>query len=278
MMKTPYDAELAAPALPIARGSHDTAAVVRLQEWLVTRGYRIWLDPKNAPAIDGDFGPGTQAGVEAFAKDNAIAPLVDERFWLRLTSPMLAASSFRPTARELGAAIVQVAQAHLLQQPREARAIVDGRLVGADNSGPWVRAYLGPSVPAPWCQGFVNRVRDQAASALGVALEVPSTVGGQYSLWVPNFVAACRSKGRLVSGRSLSGAVAPGSMFFVPGTINGQASHIHVGIVVEDRGAEIVTVEGNTADDGSANGWLVLRRHRPKAACDYGLVGPAPSR
>ncbi|CAB4168044.1 hypothetical protein UFOVP860_91 [uncultured Caudovirales phage] len=272
MMKTPYDAEIAAPVLPISRGSRDAAAVVRLQEWLVTRGYRIWLDPRDAPAIDGDFGLGTQAGVEAFAKDNAIAPLVDERFWLRLTSPMLAASSFRPTARELGAAIVQVAQAHLLQQPREARAIVDGRLVGADNSGPWPRAYLGPSTPAPWCQGFVNRVRDQAAAALGVALEVPSTFGGQYSLWVPNFVAACRSKCKFRTGHDLAAPVPPGSMFFVPGVIGGQASHIHVGIVTEFNGASFKTAEGNTANDGSANGWLALKRDRSTAACDFGVL------
>ena len=115
----PYDAELDAPALPIVHARNDRAGVVRLQEWLVTRGYRIWVDPRNAPAIDGDYGDGTRAGVEAFARDNGLAPIVDDRFWLRLTSPMLAASSFRPTSRELGAAIVQVAQAHLLQQPRK---------------------------------------------------------------------------------------------------------------------------------------------------------------
>lgn len=264
MTKTPYDEELAVPT--------GSLSVLRLQEWLVTRGYRIWVDPRNAPAIDGDLGPGTQAGVEAFARDNGIAPVVDERFWLRLTSPMLAASSFRPTSRDLGSAIVQVAAAHLLQEAREARAIVNGRLVGADNSGPWPRAYLGPSAPAPWCQGFVNRVRDQAAAALGVALEVPSTVGGQYSLWVPNFVAACRGRGKLRSGRNLAGPVPPGSMFFVPGAIGGQASHIHVGIVAEFNGASVATIEGNTNDDGSANGWLVCRRTRSTASLDFGVL------
>lgn len=272
MTTTPYDAELAAPTLPIARASKDSAAVVRLQEWLVIRGYRIWSDSRSAPAIDGDYGPGTQAGVETFATANGLAPVVDERFWLRLTSPMLAAASFRPTARELGPAIVQVAHAHLLQEPREARAMVDGRLVGADNSGAWARAYLGPSTPAPWCQGFVNRVRDQAAAALGVALDVPSTFGGQYSLWVPNFVAACRSKGKLRSGRDLAGPVAPGSMFFVPGVIDGQASHTHVGIVTEFNGASFKTAEGNTAKDGSANGWLALKRDRATRTCDFGVL------
>lgn len=272
MTKTTFDIEFAPPALPIGHSSTDYAAVIRLQEWLVTRGYRIWVDPKNAPAIDGDFGPGTQAGVEAFAKANFIEPVVDYRFWLRLTGPMLAASSFRPTARELGAAIVQVAEAHLLQKPREARAIVDGRLVGADNAGPWPRAYLGPSPPAPWCQGWANRIRDQAAAALGVALEVPSTIGGQYSLWVPNFVAACRGRGKLRQGAYLAEPVPPGSMFFVPGAIGGQASHVHVGIVAEFNGATVATIEGNTNDDGSANGWLVCRRTRRTASLDFGVL------
>lgn len=271
-MTNPYAAELAAPALPLRRGSPDSAAVTRLQEWLVVRGYRIWSEPGAAPAIDGDFGAGTQAGVDAFARDNGLAAVVDERFWFRLTSPMLAATGFRPTARELGPAIVQVAEAHLLQQPREARAVVDGRLCGRDNSGPWVRAYLGPSAPAPWCQGFVNRVRDQAAAALGVSLEVPSTIGGQYSLWVPNFVAACRRRGKLLSGHNLTRPIEPGAMFFVPGVIGGVASHVHVGLVAEFNGSRVVTIEGNTNDDGSANGWLVCRRTRATASLDFGVL------
>ena len=49
MTKTPYDAELSAPTLPLRQAGADRTGVVRLQEWLVTRGYRIWaeaIEPK----------------------------------------------------------------------------------------------------------------------------------------------------------------------------------------------------------------------------------------
>lgn len=283
MMKT-FEAEIVAPVLPIGHSSTDHAAVIRLQEWLVIRGYRIWVDPMNAPAIDGDYGAGTQAGVEAFAKANAIAPVVDDRFWLRLTGPMLAAASFRPTARELGPAVVQVALAHLLQEPREARAIIDGRLVdgrqiggrlvGEDNSGSWVKAYMdgyaGPDWP--WCMGGVRAWLKQAAAALGVPLPFPIEGPGIRKFYVPDIVAQARKAGRFVSGGHLAKPVPPGSMFFVPGVIDGQASHVHVGIVTEFNGSAFKTAECNTNGGGSANGWLALSRERQTAGFDFGVI------
>jgi hypothetical protein len=269
-----YGPELAAPVLPLVRGSTDRAAVRRLQEWLVLRGYSAVRDLRHAPGIDGDYGEGTAAGVAAFAKANGLQPVVDDWFWHRLIAPMVTASTFRPKSKDLGQAIVQVAECHLMQGAREARQLVGDQLQGADNSGPWVRAYIGQAVPpAPWCQGAANRWRDRAAATLGVALKVPTRLDGIDCLWVPSVVEEHRRLNLLVSGRQLGSSVRPGCLFFVPGTVNGGWSHIHVGVVAQVRGATVETIEGNTDQKaGSPNGWLVCRRERPIAGLDFGLL------
>ncbi len=91
-------------------------------------------------------------------------------------------------------------------------------------------------------------------------------------LWVPRVVEEHRRKNLLLSGRQLAGSIGPGCLFFVPGMVGGQWTHIHVGIVTEVRGALVETIEGNTNTDGSANGWLVCRRERAIASLDFGLV------
>ena len=62
-----------------------------------------------------------------------------------------------------------------------------------------------------------------------------------------------------------------GSMFFRRGMVEGNWSHDHVGIVIEDRGETIVTIEGNTNSGGSADGDGVMSGFRKHSSCDYGL-------
>ena len=86
--------------------------------------------------------------------------------------------------------------------------------------------------------------------------------------WVVN---QARAAGRFTPG-STAALIPPGSMFFVPGMIDGRASHIHVGVVTADDGQVIQTIEGNTNSAGGSNGYEVAARYRRKAVCDYGLV------
>jgi len=58
-------------------------------------------------------------------------------------------------------------------------------------------------------------------------------------------------------------------MFFLRG---GPHSYSHVGIVVRRQGDVIETIEGNTNDDGSPNGYEVARRIRHVSSCDYGVL------
>ena len=272
-----YDVEIVPPGLPItaSSGGHD---VIRLQEWLVARGVNIGANPgapigsAAAAGIDGGFGAQTQAGCDSFATANTLAGTVDAAFWQALTSGMRDAFTFRSTQPAVGAAVIETAQKHLAQKPIEARRLVNGRLTGQDNSGPWVRAYcLGLS--DEWCQGAASQWVKQAFTALNRPPPFPLDAPQVAPLFVPSIVSAASKAGRLVLGQSAT-AVPAGSFFFVRGVIDGMASHIHVGVTISPiRGdGTFDTIEGNTNTDGSSNGWEVCQRVRTRASCDFGVL------
>lgn len=271
---TQLEKELAPPALPILPGSADRRAVIRLQEYLVLSGFRIWSDDNNAPGIDGDYGAGTTAGVSAFAAKHGVPPVVNEAFWDYLTEPMRKAFAFRPITTDLGRAIVEVCNAHLAAKMRETRALLpNGVLRGRDNSGPYVRAVCAGQETL-WCQGVASSLVNQASAVLGqrysFALEGP----GVLPLYVPSIVQQAEHAGRFVSGDQASPAnVRPGSMFFVRSPRGGEHSHLHVGLVTEWIDTRTFkTAEGNTNVDGSANGWLFCMRLRSTNNNDFGAI------
>lgn len=265
-----FERETAPPTLPLLPGHPDLAGVVRLQEHLVCQGFKIWSDDNNAPGIDGDYGPGTQAGVAAFAAREKIPALVDLVFWERLVRPMRDAASFVPSAPALGPAVAQVAMAHVAQRPREARVMVNGVLRGFDNSGPWTRAYLAPffSYPQPWCMGGVRAWILQALAA-NPAFKMPFAIDGPgiLPLYVPSIVEQARKAGRFITGAGGVG-VGPGSLMF----LRHEGDHSHVGVVLADHGSELITAEANTSSDGSSNGWLVQQLKRPRWLLDFGAI------
>lgn len=274
-----FSVEIAAPTLPISAASPDRD-ILRLQEWLVVRGMSVGekslATPDSAAAvgIDGDFGPATEAGCATFAAAAGLASAaVDAAFWQALTGGMDAAFNFQPApGLAAGEAVVATARAHLAQRPLEARRFLDGGLKGRDNSGPWVRAYcMGYS--DQWCQGAASQWVKQAFGALGRPLPFPLDGQGIAPLYVPSIVESARRNGRFVPGGSQT-PVPPGSFFFVRGTINGHASHIHVGVTISPirPDGRFDAIEGNTNTDGSQNGWEVCQRTRSRAGCDFGVI------
>ena len=266
-----FKTEIAAPTLPIDATSNDKV-ILRLQEWLVVRGIGVGENGTAAPGtaaavgIDGDFGPSTQAGCATFAA------AVNATFWQALTVGMATAFAFRSMNSIVGDAVIETARAHLVQRPLEARRFVDSELRGRDNSGPWVRAYcLG--ISDQWCQGAASQWVKQAFAALGRPLPFPLDGQGIAPLYVPSIVGSARRNNRLVSGASTT-AVPAGSFFFVRGTINGQQSHVHVGVAISPirPDGRFDTIEGNANTDGSQNGWEVCQRTRSRATCDFGVL------
>lgn len=226
---------------PLRRGASGLA-VRRLQEWLTLHGIGV--------QTDGAFGPATQNAVKRFQRARRLADdgVVTPQLFTLLVAPMRRAMApIVPTGRTLGEMVVAYARQHLAQGPRE---------VGGDNRGPWVRLYMrgneGPSFR--WCAGFACYCLQQACAALSVPLPIKT------SFSVDVIAEAAKLRGLFIDGdRDARREVAPGSLFLVRRT---RSDWQHLGIVTEVSDESFDTIEGNTNDEGTANGYEVASRTR----------------
>lgn len=206
--------------------------VKRIQEWLTLNGFAV--------AIDGDFGPATEAALKRFqAKSGlSVSGVADAATFDRLIASMKAAvAPIAAQGRSLGALVVAYASQHLRQRPRE---------IGGENRGPWVRLYMDghEGVTFVWSTGFATFCLQQAARTLGVPLPVERT----YSCDV--LVSSGRQKGRFLSTLTAPPdrtRIHPGSLFVRRRTA---IDWEHTGIVTEVDEETFQTIEGNTHDEG----------------------------
>lgn len=234
---------------PIGSGASAKARIV--QELLCLAEHRV--------VVDGVIGPASLAALADFCTANGlkVATVVDQTLMDALAQPLLAAIS--PVARtgNLGATAIQVARRHIANRPRE---------VGGQNSGPWVRLYMdGKQGTAwPWCAGFVTYVLRAAAAIEGSQLWVPRTFS------CDTIGTAARAVGKLKTDAA-GISPPPGSLFLIP---RGGSSHDweHVGFVADVSAGAFVTLEGNTNDDGSRDGYEAVQRRRTPAAVDLVLL------
>ncbi len=228
---------------PLRKGNQD-GQVKLVQEWLCLHGEQV--------AVDGDFGPATEAALKEF-QARAGVPLtgvVDEATFGRLVAPMRAALAIIPVnGRSLGEMVVAYARQHLAQHPLE---------VGGQNRGPWVRLYMkgNEGQQWAWCAGFACFCLQQACAALGQSLPITA------SFSCDALANSAKAKGRFV-GRDKA---APGSFFLMRNT---PSDWVHVGIVVSTGEQIFKTIEGNTNDDGSREGFEVCARTRGYNKMDF---------
>jgi hypothetical protein len=109
---------------------------------------------------------------------------------------------------------------------------------------------VGINFPAAWCAAFVYWCYMKAAEQIKVANPVPKT-GGVLAMWNA-------AKAQRVTGMPLAGDV------FVMDFGGGKG---HTGIVVKVVGIYIETIEGNTNDEGSREGYEVAKRRRLITEC-----------
>jgi len=119
-----------------------------------------------------------------------------------------------------------------------------------------------------WCAGFVSTVIRQASGASD-PLE-----------WIAKDTFSCDRMAedaekagqllRAVKPSEIHDVVQPGDFFLVVSSKNNRDWR-HVGIVVDidDSGAVITTIEGNTNDEGSREGYEVALRHRAVGKLDF---------
>lgn len=115
------------------------------------------------------------------------------------------------------------------------------------NDGPQIKQFLasvGIYSPAAWCAAFVVWCHLQAKIN-----SIPRT-GGVLDLWNKS------PDNRTVTPQ-------PGDVMILDYG-NGQG---HTGIIIEVNGDTLTTIEGNTNDDGSREGYEVARRTRQASKC-----------
>lgn len=224
-----------------------------IQEWLSLHGFGL--------KIDGDFGPATEWAVKSFQREERIIAcgIVGIDTFKRLIKPMKNALKEIPKEnRTLGEMVVAYASRHLNQHPRE---------IGGQNKGPWVRLYMKghEGIAWPWCAGFVSFILKQACDTLGVSLPL------KMSFSCDEIAKNASREDNFWSGDSISDKkkITPGSLFLEK---KSSTDWTHTGIVVAARDDIFITIEGNTNDEGSREGYEVCGRVRGYKNKDFVLI------
>ncbi len=234
-------------------------AVQRVQEWLTLNGIAVVVDRR--------FGPATRYAVGRFQTRRGLPKTgeVNQPTFEALTAPLrraLAPPSTAPAG--ISSAVVSAARRHLRERPRE---------VGGSNRGPWVRVYMegndGPS--SLWCAGFAGFMVRQAAWHTGAELPIRPT----FSCDV--LARDARAEHRFIAESEIAdGGFSvdrlPRGSFFVQR--RSPTDWNHVGIVVAAVDEIIETIEGNTNEGGSREGYEVCRRIRNLEGKDFIALAP----
>ena len=236
-------------------GSKD---VLKVQEWL-----SIWGNNNPAwgtvTAIDGDFGSSTAEAVKNFQRKKSL-PVTGEistADFEVLCSPLSKAfeSKIFTANATINQIVIGYGLAHLNQGARELIIKKDS------NRGPWVRSYMDGSEGSNmyWCAGFVCTIMDMAYTHMGK----------DFSKFIKNtwscdeLVKFAKTNNTYIPNKDIitnKNNIQPGDIFLLKKV--GKNDWFHTGIILEVRQDNITTLEGNTNDDGSHNGWGVLKRQR----------------
>lgn len=128
-----------------------------------------------------------------------------------------------------------------------------------NNKGPGVKKYLnsvGLGEGYAWCMAFVYWCVQEVCQDYGVSNSLKKT-GGVLDQW------NSREKLRVTTPQ-------PGDVFIMDfGRGMG-----HTGIVVEVNGDSIRTIEGNTNDEASREGYIVAEKTRKMSSINKGFIRP----
>jgi hypothetical protein len=117
----------------------------------------------------------------------------------------------------------------------------------------------------PWCAGFACYVVRQASEARDEEMPFDPSVS------CDSLAAGARERGLLMRAGSGFDAerITPGSLFLNRRT---ETDWVHTGVVLGCRQGVIETIEGNTNDDGSREGYEVCHRLRGLKEKDFILL------
>jgi hypothetical protein len=236
------DKELDFPANVVLQKVDRNDLVKRVQEWLCFQNYKT--------SIDRDFGDSTETQVNAFRKANGKPQngKVDAALFKILSDPMARAlTDIPPGNKTINDLSLRYAKQHLKEHPVE---------VGGDNRGPWVRLYCMGDDGADyrWCAGFATLMVKHGALTAEVPMPVTRTLS------CDTLATRSQNVGRFVRGSDGAPTnIQPGDLFLVR---RSSTDWSHTGMVSAMHATTFDTIEGNTNDEGSVNGYEVCARNR----------------
>ena len=229
--------------------------VRRVQEWLKINGF--------ATGIDGGFGDATEKCVGNFQQAKGLPKTgkVNQQTWDLLIEPLtkaLAPAQFT-AGTKLAQAVLQVAKQHLAQHPIE---------VGGDNKGPWVRVYVGGNQGPGWrwCAGFLTFVIKQACVQLGQPMPIPGSYSCDSLAYQAKQAGLFVKDSEILNGNVPWNSLGASQIFLVRKT---PTDWVHTGFSFNGSNTVFSTIEGNTNEDGSANGFEVAGRTRSVPKKDF---------
>jgi len=251
-MRIPSEYSVVLPVQRKASGKE----VKLVQEWLCLHNCSV--------KVDGEFGPATEAAVRRFQTKARIHPtgVIDEQTYTALIAPVMrACKPLATTAETYSQRVVSAARQHLKEHPRE---------VGGQNCGPWVRLYTvgKQGKDWPWCAAFVTYLMEQASEGIK-----PNPMPLRGSVSCDKLVEQAREAELFVGEKERDDTLGPGTLFVVRNTKNAN-DWIHTGVVTVFHPEYMETIEGNTNDDGSREGYEVCKRIRGYAHMDFIKLKP----
>lgn len=261
--------EFAALTTPIQRGEN-TPRVAMVQEWI---NLHKWYTPRfnlkigvDGGTKTGGFGPATESAVKSFqlASKLEATGIVDQLTWSALTAPLQRA--FKEIKFESQHTIQDRFIAYLNQFVNEHPVELH------PNHGPWVRAFMKGMDwdDAAWCCGSLCTGLDLAAHSMGESMEkylpwswsVPKSVNDAKS---ENFLARYYTPEQV---KKNPGLIRHGDL----GIVLGPKGPSHIFAVEKMEGTVMHTIEGNSNDEGSRDGYEMCRGRRDAASGKYGII------
>ena len=222
--------------------------VKQLQEFLSLAGYKI--------KIDSDFGSITLDALNQVQKRFGFESKdsLDELLFYWLARKFFLLDGILPPFMKLSHEnLLREAILWLAWQAVD----VNAREVGGQNMGPWVRYFMGgyEGRPYAWCAGFATNVVLEAGERFHVPdEEMPFTkVYWGCTQFAKDMTIADRLGGD-------DDMIRRGDLFLIPSS---PGNYSHVGIVAsQDQSGRILTIEGNSNDEGSYEGYEACIRSR----------------
>ena len=226
-----------------------------IQEWLCLHLHDLQI------CIDGNFGPATDYAVRLFQRRRRLKVdrVVGKKTFAKLILPITNALKPIPCDKKsLGQMVIAYAEQHLKQHPRE---------IGGQNKGPWVRLYMKGHEGTAWlwCAGFVCFILKRACQSLRVPLPIKTSFSCDF------LAASAKEKCIFLKESKITnkGQITAGSFFLrrrIP------RDWVHTGIVIRAEDEIFHTIEGNTNDEGSHEGYEVCKRIRGYKKKDFILI------